>query len=198
MYNSMFLLFSSNTLYIMVTCFVLTLILIANELNSKQLKKRFLWKSATTAAVGMMKEMKSHSVEAPGPKGKFIVGNLDVLNGHGIPYKAFSELARKYGKVIKLQLGSVPSLVINGVENIKEVMIYKGSHFNARPNFQRYHLLFSGNKENCELQTMLKPLKMKLTHKSQFLQHSPFVTGLIYKRHVAICSHHTLFLVHSR
>lgn len=146
----MFLLFSSNTLYIMVTCFVLTLILIANELNSKQLKRRFLWKSATTAAVGMMKEMKSRGVEAPGPKGKFIVGNLDVLNGHDIPYKAFSELAQKYGKIIKLQLGSVPSLVINGVENIKEVLIYKGSHFNARPNFQRYHLLFSGNKENCK------------------------------------------------
>lgn len=162
MYSSMFLLFSSNTLYIMVTCFVLTLILIANELNSKQLKKLFLWKNATTIGA-MKKEMKS-LVEAPGPKSKFIVGNLDVLNGHDIPYKAFSELAQKYGKVIKLQLGSVPSLVINGVENIKEVLIYKGSHFNARPNFKRYHLLFSGNKENCKLQIIFKSPPLGLTH----------------------------------
>lgn len=154
----MFLLFSSNTLYIMVTCFVLTLILIVNELNSKQLKKRLLWKKASTAVAGLVNEMKRNSgnissgiVEAPGPKGKFIVGNLDVLNGYDIPYQAFSDLAQKYGKIIKLQMGSVPSLVINGVENIKEVLIYKGSHFNARPNFQRYHILFSGNKENCKL-----------------------------------------------
>lgn len=141
------MLFSSNTLYIMVTCFVLTLILIANELNMKQFKKKtFCWKSAA----GMVSEMKSTGIEAPGPKGKFIVGNLEVLNGYEIPYQAFSDLAQKYGKIIKLQLGSVPSLVINGVENIKEVLIYKGHHFDARPNFKRYHLLFSGNKENCK------------------------------------------------
>lgn len=150
MYN-LLLLFSSNTLYIMVTCFVLTLILIANELNMKQLKKKFLcWKSAA----GMVSEMKSSSaygIEAPGPKGKFIVGNLDILDGYDIPYKAFSDLAQKYGKIIKLQLGTVPSLVINGLENIKEVLIYKGHHFNSRPNFKRYHMLFSGNKENCKL-----------------------------------------------
>lgn len=157
MYNSMFLLFSSNTLYITVTCFVLTLILIVNELNSKQLKRKFLWKSATTAVTGLVNEMKSNnnssscgSVEAPGPRGKFIVGNLDILDGYDIPYKAFTDLAQKYGKIIKLRLGTVPCLVINGVESIKEVLIYKGHHFNARPNFKRYHMLFSGNKENCK------------------------------------------------
>lgn len=148
MYN-LLLLFSSNTLYIIVTCFVLTLVLIANELNMKQLRKKILcWKSA----VGIEKEMESctFGIEAPGPKGRFIVGNLDVLDGYDIPYKAFSDLAQKYGKIIKLRLGNVPSLVINGVENIKEVLIHKGHHFNARPNFKRYHKLFSGNKENCK------------------------------------------------
>lgn len=88
--------------------------------------------------------------EAPGPKPKFIIGNLDVLDGYDIPYKAFSVLAEKYGNIIKLQLGSVPSIVINGVENIKEVLVNKGHHFDSRPNFKRYHMLFSGNKENCK------------------------------------------------
>lgn len=146
MYN-LILLFSSNTLYIMVTCIVLTLILLANELNMKQLKSKFLcWKSAAE-----MKSVGAYGIEAPGPKGKFIIGNLDILDGYDIPYKAFSDLAQKYGKIIKLQMGSVPSLVINGMENIKEVLIYKGHHFNARPNFKRYHMLFQGNKENCKL-----------------------------------------------
>jgi cytochrome P450 family 307 subfamily A len=93
---------------------------------------------------------------APGPKSKFIIGNLDQLDGYDIPYKAFSVLAEKYGKIIKLQLGNVPSIVINGVENIKEVLIYKGHHFDSRPNFRRYHMLFSGNKENCEFSLSYK------------------------------------------
>jgi cytochrome P450 family 307 subfamily A len=88
--------------------------------------------------------------EAPGPKKKFIIGNLDALNGFEIPYQAFSVLEKKYGKIIKLQLGNVPTMVINGVEAIKEVLVTKGHHFDSRPNFQRYHMLFSGNKENCK------------------------------------------------
>lgn len=156
----MLLLFSSNTIYIMLTCFILTLILIANELNVKQLKKKLLWKSENIVDVCSESGSNSNKMpsyvegrEAPGPKGKFIVGNLDVLAGYDIPYKAFSVLAEKYGKIIKLQLGNVPSLVINGVENIKEVLIYKGHHFDSRPNFKRYHMLFSGNKENCKHNT---------------------------------------------
>jgi Cytochrome P450 len=88
--------------------------------------------------------------EAPGPKKKFIIGNLDALGGYEIPYQAFSALEQKYGKIIKLQLGFVPTMVINGVEAIKEVMVTKGHHFDSRPDFKRYHMLFSGNKENCK------------------------------------------------
>ena len=146
------MLFSSNTIYIMMTCFILTLILIANELNIKLTQKKLISKSDCAMVldennnIRITEELK----EAPGPKPKFIVGNLDVLDGYDIPYKAFSVLAEKYGNIIKLQLGSVPSIVINGVENIKEVLVNKGHHFDSRPNFKRYHMLFSGNKENCK------------------------------------------------
>lgn len=156
----MLLLFSSNTIYIMITCFLLTLILLANELNLTQLKKKLLWKSRNIVerqlkVVTMSCDNNNFyegtvEKQAPGPKRKFIIGNLDVLDGYEIPYMAFSDLAQKYGNIIKLQMGNVPSLVINGVENIKEVLIYKGHHFDSRPNFKRYHMLFSGNKENCK------------------------------------------------
>lgn len=157
MYNSaVLLLFSSNTIYIVMTCFILTLVLIANELNIKQMKKKIRKMRSKSDVV--IDENNNHCSEtdeeelkeAPGPKPKFIVGNLDALNGYEIPYQAFSVLAKKYGNIIKLQLGSVPSIVINGVENIKEVLVNKGTHFDSRPNFRRYHLLFSGNKENCK------------------------------------------------
>lgn len=155
MYNSaILLLFSSNTIYIMMTCFILSLVLIANELNIKLIKKKKTNKSGVQSYSVVVRDESNNNSdklkEAPGPKPKFIVGNLDALDGYEIPYQAFGVLAQKYGNIIKLQLGSVPSMVINGVENIKEVLLSKGHHFDSRPNFRRYHMLFSGNKENCK------------------------------------------------
>lgn len=146
MYNSaVVLLFSSNTIYIVMTCFVLTLILIANELNVKKRSRKSDY-SVVIDENNNSKQLKW----APGPRPKFIVGNLDALHGYEIPYQAFGALAEKYGNIIKLRLGSVPSMVINGVDNIKEVLVNKGHHFDSRPSFRRYHMLFSGNKENCK------------------------------------------------
>lgn len=157
MYNSAVLfLFGSNTIYIVMTCFILTLIIIANELNIKLLKKKLWSKSSVPKYAVVIDENNNGEVlkEAPGPKPRFIVGNLDVLDGYDVPYQAFNDLAEKYGSIIKLQLGSVPSMVINGMENIKEVLVHKGHHFDSRPNFRRYHMLFSGNKENCKWFTL--------------------------------------------
>lgn len=88
--------------------------------------------------------------EAPGPKAFPIIGSLHVMGGYEVPYQAFSALAEKFGEVIKLKLGSVKSLVVNGQENIREVLMTKGHHFDSRPNFERYHMLFCGDKENCK------------------------------------------------
>jgi hypothetical protein len=49
-----------------------------------------------------------------------------------------------------MQLGNVPAMVVNGLDNIREVLIGKSASFDGRPNFRRYHQLFSGNKENCK------------------------------------------------
>lgn len=156
MFNSaVMLLFSSNTIYIVMTCFILTLILIANELNIKLLKKKLSRKSDVQKYEVLIDDNNNGMVveqlkEAPGPKPKFLVGNLDIFNGFEIPYQAFTQLRSQYGDVIKLQMGSVPSMVINGIENIKEVLVTKGMHFSSRPDFRRYHLLFNGDKNNCK------------------------------------------------
>lgn len=98
----------------------------------------------------MMKDATKIVNKAPGPKPLPIIGNLAVLDGYEVPYQAFTDLYKKYGNIITLQLGTVPTLVVNGLENIKEVLIHKGQFFDGRPNFRRYHQLFCGNKENCE------------------------------------------------
>ncbi|XP_046617946.1 cytochrome P450 307a1-like [Neodiprion virginianus] len=87
--------------------------------------------------------------EPPGPKPWPILGSLHILGRYDVPYKAFADLARIYdSQIIKLRMGSVPCVVVNGLENIKEVLIAKGAQFDSRPNFARYHQLFCGDKEN--------------------------------------------------
>lgn len=87
------------------------------------------------------------------PKPKFqlpIIGHLHLLGGYKVPYQAFTALGKKYGPIIKLKLGNVNGLVVNGQEYIREVLFTKGNHFDSRPDFERYQKLFGGNKENCK------------------------------------------------
>ncbi|CAH1131858.1 unnamed protein product [Ceutorhynchus assimilis] len=55
---------------------------------------------------------------------------------------------KKFGNVVKLQLGTVKCVVVNEQKNIREALVTRGHHFDSRPNFERYQRLFSGNKEN--------------------------------------------------
>ena len=87
---------------------------------------------------------------APRPLSLPIIGHLHLMANYDIPYKAFSDLKKKYGDIVGLKLGSVESIVVNGHQNIREVLFMKGHHFDGRPNFERYRQLFGGNKENCE------------------------------------------------
>ncbi|KAK9884320.1 hypothetical protein WA026_005270 [Henosepilachna vigintioctopunctata] len=87
-------------------------------------------------------------LEPPMPFKIPLIGHLHLLGGYDVPYKAFSELGKKYGNIIKLQLGNVKCVVINDQKNIREALITKGHHFDSRPSFERYARLFSGNKQN--------------------------------------------------
>lgn len=90
------------------------------------------------------------ALKAPSPMSLPILGNLYSMAGYELPYQSFGALEKRFGPIISLQLGQQPALVVNGIDNIKEVLIVKTSHFDSRPNFKRYHDLFSGNKENCK------------------------------------------------
>lgn len=152
MYTSIILLASSNTIYLLSVCVFLLAIMLFAEFNTKKLRKMMDSITNTENLVIFKSTVSSSKVmnKAPGPKPLPIIGNLAVLDGYEVPYQAFTDLAQKYGKIVTLQLGSVPALVVNGLENIKEVLIYKGHNFDGRPNFRRYHQLFCGNKENCK------------------------------------------------
>lgn len=130
---------SLTTCFLLVfTVLALILVLIDQRRSRKALKNK-LYDGEETLT------------DPPGPKPWPILGSLHILGRYDLPYKAFADLAKTYNsQVVKLQLGSVPCVVVNGLENIKEVLIAKGQYFDSRPNFVRYHLLFCGNKENCK------------------------------------------------
>lgn len=87
--------------------------------------------------------------EAPGPFRWPVVGNLPHLRAR-VPYQALTALGRTFGPVYSLQLGTVPAIVVSGLDNIKQVLYHKLNHFDSRPNFNRYHQLFDGDKDNCK------------------------------------------------
>lgn len=134
------MIFISATTYFLLAIVLVALVLIVMDVRSKKKSKK-LYDG----------EEPSDLLDPPGPTPWPVLGSLHILGRYDVPYKAFGDLVKAYNsQVIKLKMGSLPCVVINGLENIKEVLITKGHHFDSRPNFIRYHLLFCGNKENCK------------------------------------------------
>nr|XP_034180823.1 cytochrome P450 307a1-like [Osmia lignaria] len=129
---------TATTCFLIAVTFLALALILLDYLRSKKTSKN------------VIVDDDSHLLpEPPGPKPWPILGSLHILGRYNVPYKAFGDLVKEYDcEVIKLRMGSVPCVVVNGLENIKEVLITKGHHFDSRPNFDRYHLLFGGNKEN--------------------------------------------------
>lgn len=130
---------SATTYFLLAVTLVALILILVDHIRSRKTPKK-LYDGEEASAL----------LDPPGPKPWPILGSLHILGRYDVPYKAFADLVRVYdSQVIKLKMGSVPCVVVNGLENIKEILIAKGHHFDSRPNFIRYHLLF-GNKENCE------------------------------------------------
>lgn len=142
-------LLSSNTILMVLMCAVIAILVFYIEFMSVD-------KKSNSGSENGIEQKKSKLLNIdtlqrpPGPKPYPIIGNLACLDGYEVPYQAFDDLAKKYGPIISLRLGSVKTVVVNDIDNIKEVLITKSPHFDSRPNFRRYHELFSGNKQNCK------------------------------------------------
>jgi len=67
----------------------------------------------------------------PGPSPWPIIGNLHML-GH-LPHRALKDLADKYGPIMLLQLGSVPTLVVSAPEMAKHFLQTHDLAFASRP-----------------------------------------------------------------
>lgn len=78
----------------------------------------------------------------PGPFAWPVLGNFPSLStGGGLPHEVLRSLAQKYGGLMYLRLGSVPTIVVSSVEVSKELFQTLDTIFLARPNIMALSVL---------------------------------------------------------
>jgi len=82
--------------------------------------------------------------KAPGPPTLPIIGNLHILGTH--PHRTLQSLSKKYGAIMSLQLGQVPTIVIS---SSKAAELFLKTHdlvFASRPKIQGSDIMSYGSK----------------------------------------------------
>lgn len=78
------------------------------------------------------KKSKSSSLKLPpGPEELPIIGHLHLITA--LPFRSFRDLAKKYGPIMHLKLGEVPTIVVSSPEIAKEVLKEHDPVFADRP-----------------------------------------------------------------
>ncbi|XP_073481189.1 cytochrome P450 2K1-like isoform X2 [Aquarana catesbeiana] len=80
----------------------------------------------------------------PGPKPLPIIGNMHILDLKR-PYKTFLELAKKYGSVFSVQIGSQKIVILCGYETVKDALINHSEEFSERPYIPIFQDLSKGH-----------------------------------------------------
>nr|WPM94882.1 cytochrome p450 307A2 [Polyphagotarsonemus latus] len=86
----------------------------------------------------------------PSPLSLPIVGHLYLLARYATePWIGFNEIKKKYGDIVKLQLGEYNFVLLSSIKSIKEVLLIKSQQFMDRPHFERYEYVFGGDRDNA-------------------------------------------------
>ncbi|XP_069625113.1 cytochrome P450 1B1 [Ranitomeya imitator] len=84
----------------------------------------------------------SDSHQPPGPFPWPIIGNAMQIGSS--PHLAFVQLARKYGEIFQMKLGSQKVVVLNGDRVIRHALLQKGADFAGRPGFASFKFVSGG------------------------------------------------------
>uniref|UniRef100_A0A8C9S4C4 Cytochrome P450, family 1, subfamily C, polypeptide 2 n=2 Tax=Scleropages formosus TaxID=113540 RepID=A0A8C9S4C4_SCLFO len=83
-----------------------------------------------------------HKRRLPGPFAWPLVGNAMQLGQ--MPHITFSRLAKKYGNIYQIRLGSNDIIVLNGDTAIRQALVQHGKEFAGRPNFVSFQMVSGG------------------------------------------------------
>ncbi|CAJ1951865.1 unnamed protein product [Sphenostylis stenocarpa] len=80
----------------------------------------------------------------PGPKALPIIGNLHILGK--LPHRTLQALAKKYGPIMSIKLGQVPTIVVSSPETAELILKTHDTVFASRPKNQASEYMSYGNK----------------------------------------------------
>ena len=86
----------------------------------------------------------SHRKPPPGPPALPIIGNLHRLGN--LPHRALHDLAKKYGPIMSMRLGSVPTIVVSSPQVAELFLKTHDRVFASRPRVQASKYLSYGAK----------------------------------------------------
>ncbi|KAK8521189.1 hypothetical protein V6N12_005100 [Hibiscus sabdariffa] len=89
------------------------------------------------------KRRRSHWNSPPSPPKLPIIGNLHQLSR--LPHRSLHSLSKKYGPLMLLNLGQVPTLVISSSEIVEEIAKKHDITFANRPSITAGKIMFYGN-----------------------------------------------------
>ncbi|XP_024025598.1 cytochrome P450 71A1 [Morus notabilis] len=79
----------------------------------------------------------------PSPPRLPLIGNLHQLGTH--PHRSFRELSKKYGPLMLLKLGQVPTLVVSSADMMKEIIKNHDITFSNRPKTTAADIILYGS-----------------------------------------------------
>ncbi|KAK9073472.1 hypothetical protein SSX86_007796 [Deinandra increscens subsp. villosa] len=81
----------------------------------------------------------------PSPWKLPVIGNLHQLGSN--PHRSLQTLSQKYGPIMLLHFGSVPTLVVSSAEAAQEILKTHDPSFRSRPNLTIPNILLYGSKD---------------------------------------------------
>jgi len=102
-------------------------------------------------AVFNHKNRRNYQRTPPSPPGFPIIGNLHQLGE--LPHQSLWKLSKKYGPVMLLKLGRVPTVIVSSSETAKQALKIYDLHCCSRPGFAGTTIL--------TLVSLFKPLNLE-------------------------------------